>query len=864
MDQSPVAHQNAVSAEDETMIQEILQEHDQGEMEKTSGPTECLPFIESLGSRREAFDRFPPESDAEADKEGDVANVIDDHIRDGICGLQGEISKQADQLNLVRQACATFEQSISYMLEQQKSMNDILSGLSKTSFLTRRSSSAHKDALQQEFPIPSSSLKIARQEAPSQSMISGRTCSNNDSEKMRASEPSHLSVRSPENPDATSPSSENQILSNSETSTTPVSETSQCHMHVKPPELPNAKEPRGDQAVLSVLLHERMQQQKSIEPNSCTASDDPKDKESANKESFNEKSSKKQEKNTLLPNVLTPSHACSQSQSTSNGIDDSRESFPTNIDDSTDEESSDKESFNENSSWTEDQKGITPNAVTESGSYRPRKNSIAIFSAGPELGQRILSKSSTLGEGDLKKIKRLTTQDYACSSRLSHSQEFTGQSLWSRVQSGIRNPAFDMTVAVVILLNTVLMAFQTDWVAQNLREPGADDGGWMTQLGLAFTIFFSLDLLMRLVIEKKIFFTGPSKHWNIFDLFVVGSAIAEEVLSILVQQGPGVLANAKVMRILRILRLMRVLRVMRAGRFFRELRAIVYGIILSFRSLLWACILGASTIFLFAVFTTQGVSFYFIGELENGHDPSISQETRDLLQQHCGTLSSTMFSLWKAVSGGMDWGDVADPLFTISPMMGLIFLLYTIFMICAIMNMITGVFVNKALKLAESDMDIMLLENDQVRQEFTRKIDSVFKSADSDGNGTIDSDEFAEHFQDPVVQAFFRYLDIDIEATDPEVLFKMLDFDQSGSLDSEEFCRGCLVLKGYARSMDLARYMWQHGKKTKELMNVTQELKLKQEQQIQEIQDLVKGLLQSNYTPVHLNGNLPTATQGTC
>lgn len=314
------------------------------------------------------------------------------------------------------------------------------------------------------------------------------------------------------------------------------------------------------------------------------------------------------------------------------------------------------------------------------------------------------------------------------------------------------------------------------------------------------------------------FFTGPARNWNFFDVLVVGSAVIEEVLAILVQSGPSLLSNTKVMRVLRILRLVRVLRVLRAAKFFRELRAMVYGIMLSFSSLFWACILGCSTIFVFAVFTTQGVSAWFMEEIKNGADPSVSDVTRDKLRAHCGDLSTTMYSLWKSISGGLDWGDVADPLFEISPMMGFVFLVYIIFCTCAILNVVTGVFVNKALKIAETDMDTMILQSNQQKQEYINQISQVFQHADSNGNGFIDVHEFTRHCEDKCVQDFFRYLELDLDGTDPSVLFDMLDFDGDGELDAEEFVFGCSVLKGYARSIDLARHIFHHQSKHDALM----------------------------------------------
>merc|ERR1712080_448889 len=51
---------------------------------------------------------------------------------------------------------------------------------------------------------------------------------------------------------------------------------------------------------------------------------------------------------------------------------------------------------------------------------------------------------------------------------------------------------------------------------------------------------------------------------------------------------------------------------------------------------------------------------------------------------------------------------------------------------------------------------------------------------------------------------------LDIDTHDAWTLFKLLDTDDSDSIDIEELVLGCLRLKGPARSMDMARLMYEH------------------------------------------------------
>ena len=110
------------------------------------------------------------------------------------------------------------------------------------------------------------------------------------------------------------------------------------------------------------------------------------------------------------------------------------------------------------------------------------------------------------------------------------------------------------------------MAFTTNYFAQNLREFSAP---WARPLDLFFTIFFCIDLVMRLAVEKTDFFTEKKdRWWNRLDFFIVVSAVGEEILNSMVT---NVGISTKFIRIIRLLRLVRAFRFLRAARSMSEL-----------------------------------------------------------------------------------------------------------------------------------------------------------------------------------------------------------------------------------------------------------------------------------------------------
>jgi hypothetical protein len=368
----------------------------------------------------------------------------------------------------------------------------------------------------------------------------------------------------------------------------------------------------------------------------------------------------------------------------------------------------------------------------------------------------------------------------------------------------IESNQFDYFVGAVILLNSIFIAAQTDLAAKELSEPTGSTATLFRTCDVIFTLFFSAELLLRVIVEKMRFLTGRNKYWNFFDTVVVATAIIEESMSLV--------SNTRVLRLLRVMRLVRLARFIRVMRVFRELRAMVWGIMHSIMSLIWAVILLVVIMFLFACYVTQAVTH----ELMNEQDAlrHLTDDDMFVLRNSYGSLMRTMYSLYQAITGGMDWSYFADPLFKISSLLGSLFCFYIAFAVFAVLNVVTGVFVDNAMKSTELDTDLMIVEENAARVRNVEGLRGVFHKADVDGSGTIEWDEFLVHMGDPVVQAYFRQLGLDIEGPGVQGLWDLLDFDGNGTLNIDEMVWGAARLKGLASSLDLARESYNQRQQT--------------------------------------------------
>lgn len=232
------------------------------------------------------------------------------------------------------------------------------------------------------------------------------------------------------------------------------------------------------------------------------------------------------------------------------------------------------------------------------------------------------------------------------------------------------------------------------------------------------------------------------------------------------------------------------------------------------------------------------------------------------LRSTYGSLLLTMYSLWKAVTGGDDWSSFCDPLFEISSLMGVIFVMFIAFVVCAVMNVVTSIFVDKALKAAEGDMDLVIIANNKERQEHIHAVKCVFEKADLDSSGCLTREEFADHFNNPYVQTFFKGLDLDLDGIEPDQLFTLLDFNGDEAIHIDEFISGCCTMKGAARSLDLARLTHNFNKHEDMISNLVVRLGASTSQSLKHhTNDLMT--LKKTLEEIAVNGQFRQAEQAT-
>lgn len=351
-------------------------------------------------------------------------------------------------------------------------------------------------------------------------------------------------------------------------------------------------------------------------------------------------------------------------------------------------------------------------------------------------------------------------------------------------QKVVKQPAFEAVSVFVIFASAVLIGLQLDHMMQAKQ---LETTTVFRLLDVLCLCFFMAECGLRLGALRWQFFQTWGWGWNVFDLLLILSQLAEELMHLLfvtthsdeVKLG---FATVFLLRVAKILRTVRVLRIFHVMRFADELRLLVSCILHSSKSFFWSSVLMLLTVYVFGVHLAQMTLFEIV---------KVDNDLYELTRWY-GSVIRSMLSLFQALTGGVDWNDLVVPLIThISPWTGAMFFLFISFAILALMNVVTATFVQHASERATQMKQV---------QSITRA-SRLFRSLDADCSGVITIDEVKANLEKPEVREFFHSIDVDV--SDARLLFDMLDHNNTGEIYFTEFMNGCLRLQSPAKALDV-------------------------------------------------------------
>lgn len=352
------------------------------------------------------------------------------------------------------------------------------------------------------------------------------------------------------------------------------------------------------------------------------------------------------------------------------------------------------------------------------------------------------------------------------------------------------HPAFDSLCAFMILANSLLIGVITEWLTNHAAE-----ALWMSACSHFCSFFFFIELCMRMSFQGRMYFLCDDQLWNVFDFSLVVFSLFDVIMELTQQEG-----SSSVGSVMKIIKMLRIVRIFRVFRFFRELALLALMIADSIRSLLWALVTLFIIMYVFAICLISQATDYL------KDDSSLDKSAAVHVRSRFGNMGRALDSLIQSMLGGVSWGEISEPLMNSGWVSGTLFFFYIFFTMLAVLNIITGVFVDNAVETAKTQREFLVQKEMELKEKYLGEMRDLFIQMDQDGSGSLTIDEIQEQFTDIRMRTYFQVLGMDPD--DVERLFKLIDQDASGEVEVQEFLDGCLRLKGEARSIDLHTVMY--------------------------------------------------------
>jgi len=360
-----------------------------------------------------------------------------------------------------------------------------------------------------------------------------------------------------------------------------------------------------------------------------------------------------------------------------------------------------------------------------------------------------------------------------------------------RLAAWVKSTIFSTSLSMVIFLDSLYTAFASNRL---MEHPKADSTTAMKIIETIFVLIYFLELVVKLRVHGWWFFVNTDMRWNWFDFLLVVQALVDIVMEYALKVNG---ANVTFIRLIRLVKLVKILRLFKAVRFLRELRVIMVSIMNCLSALFWAFVMLALILYIFALFFVQNTSGYLVAEEGN-----IPEEHMANIDKFYGNVESTIMTLYQSSSGGLDWREAYDVAEKSGVLNAIGFIFFTIFFNFAVFNILSGIFIEKALAAAAPDREQQALEQRRIEEQEAIELTKLLRSMDFASTGRINLKDFMTHSMKPDAKAYLRVLGIEVH--DAVMFFKVLTrVLGADDLPIEEFVNRLFKMKGTATALDL-------------------------------------------------------------
>jgi len=362
----------------------------------------------------------------------------------------------------------------------------------------------------------------------------------------------------------------------------------------------------------------------------------------------------------------------------------------------------------------------------------------------------------------------------------------------SKLAAFVHSKFFEASIAIIILLSTASAVLEANFQSEHKSY---DTTPSMQIAEQFFTWAFFVEVVLKVLVFRRDFFLGEELAWNIFDLVLVILGLVDFIMARSSSSGIG---NTSFMRLARLLKVVKkITRLVRLLHAFADLRLILECISGVAQPLVWSVILLLGFMLIFSIALVHQMTAYVI-ENEN----QLSDEDMEAINAKFGSVQQGVFELLSCTTGGHDWGVAYEIVQKAGPLACASFLAYIGLVGLAVTNVITSIFVDKALRAAVPEVHKQIIEKRRDDFNLMCELQDLFCEIDLDTSHTISKAELMTSLSHIKVASYFELKGLDIK--DAETFYDVLVASCGHyEIDMDTFIQGFLCMKGPANHVDV-------------------------------------------------------------
>ncbi|MGN0606504.1 MAG: ion transporter [Oscillospiraceae bacterium] len=252
----------------------------------------------------------------------------------------------------------------------------------------------------------------------------------------------------------------------------------------------------------------------------------------------------------------------------------------------------------------------------------------------------------------------------------------------SKLKSWIESRFFQNFILAVIVINCVIMGFQTSVNIMNVC------GDILNVIDKICLIIFIIELILKVIVYNKHFIKNG---WNIFDTIIVATSVLSDF---------SYLSSLRVFRVFRVFRSLKALKSLRGLRLIsgiEKLQVIVMAIIKAIPSILWT---GGLLSLIYYIFAIMGVSLFGAA-----------------FPEWFGNIGKAMYTLFQIMTLESWSMGISRPVMEVYPMAWIYFVPFVLISAFIVMNVVVGIVVNSISEVTQINKDEEEKEDIDINKE---------------------------------------------------------------------------------------------------------------------------------------------------